>query len=434
MEQDFRDSCHSRKSRRAAVGPFTPSRANRSNCYSGKFCAYSIDKHYDNPIYNHTFKLAIERHLNALPEAERKAFLQASESLTEENLLISVRAYDAEHKQRLRFRPHTEALSIFLVILNNFVAGVAIGIQANPATSSIVAGAVRVVIDLAVGFVEFFGKLSEMLCRFAIHGKLLVIEALLQKGADANSHESVVEDFLEKGMDINPESKQHGSVLHAASELGYDRIVEQLLKNGANVNAKSGKYGKNGVDVNIQGGVYGNALQAASAEGHEGTVRLLLDNGADVNAQGGQYGNALPAAAWEFYYDGGRDEKDQERARTNMVQLLLGKGADINIQVRLLLDNGADVNAQGGEYGDALQAAARCYHNTTEETATSIVQLLLNKGPNVSAQGGSCGSALRAAKGHKKILQLLIENGAVSGEPEDPLTAKARETMHCYRR
>jgi ankyrin repeat protein len=59
-------------------------------------------------------------------------------------------------------------------------------------------------------------------------------------------------------------------------------------------------------------------------------VTLLLEKGADVNAQGGYYGNALQAAA-----NGGHESV-----------------------VTLLLENGADVNAQGGYYGNALQAAS----------------------------------------------------------------------------
>nr|UPX44688.1 hypothetical protein FAC6B23_22 [Penicillium fuscum]UXX61845.1 hypothetical protein FAC4N16_18 [Penicillium fuscum] len=57
---------------------------------------------------------------------------------------------------------------------------------------------------------------------------------------------------------------------------------------------------------------------------------MLLDAGADFRAQGGQYGNALQAAAY-------------------------GGSSDI---VQLLLDAGADIKAQGGKYSNALQAAA----------------------------------------------------------------------------
>lgn len=53
---------------------------------------------------------------------------------------------------------------------------------------------------------------------------------------------------------------------------------------------------------------------------------MLIDGGADVNAQGGKFGNALQAAAWE-----GSTEV-----------------------VKMLLDAGADVNVKGGQVGNAL--------------------------------------------------------------------------------
>jgi ankyrin repeat protein len=63
-----------------------------------------------------------------------------------------------------------------------------------------------------------------------------------------------------------------------------------------------------------------------SYKGHEQIVRLLVEKGADANAQGGYYGNALQAASSE-----GHEQV-----------------------VRLLVEKGADVNAQDGEYGCCL--------------------------------------------------------------------------------
>ena len=56
---------------------------------------------------------------------------------------------------------------------------------------------------------------------------------------------------------------------------------------------------------------------------------MLLENGAEVNAEGGEYGNALQAAS------------------------LGGNEAFL----KLLLENGAEVNAKGGYFGNTIQAA-----------------------------------------------------------------------------
>ncbi|KAH7150858.1 hypothetical protein DER46DRAFT_400008 [Fusarium sp. MPI-SDFR-AT-0072] len=108
-------------------------------------------------------------------------------------------------------------------------------------------------------------------------------------------------------------------------------------------------------------------------------ARNLITEGADVNAQGGKYGNALQAASC--------------RGHQEVVQLLLG--------------NGADVNAKGGRYGNALQAASFRGHQ-------EVVRLLLDKGAEVNMQGGEYGNALYAAslKGRQEVVQLLNLNGA----------------------
>ncbi|KAI5465093.1 ankyrin repeat-containing domain protein [Mariannaea sp. PMI_226] len=120
-------------------------------------------------------------------------------------------------------------------------------------------------------------------------------------------------------------------------------------------------------------------LYYACLGGIAGVARSLLGKGANVNAQGGYYGNALQAAT---------------------------KGGHREI-VQLLLDNGADVNTQGGQYGNALRAASiKGYQE--------IVQLLLDNGANINAEGGLYGNALYAASegGYQEIVQLLLDKGA----------------------
>jgi ankyrin repeat protein len=120
-------------------------------------------------------------------------------------------------------------------------------------------------------------------------------------------------------------------------------------------------------------------LYYAAFGGLHKTVKLLLNKNANVNAQGGHYGNALQAAS-----DSGHEAI-----------------------VRLLVENGVNVNAQGGYYGNALQAASDNGHE-------AIVRLLVENGANVNAQGGYYGNALQAASdsGHEAIVRLLVENGA----------------------
>jgi ankyrin repeat protein len=113
--------------------------------------------------------------------------------------------------------------------------------------------------------------------------------------------------------------------------------------------------------------------------GLQKTVELLLEKNADVNEQGGEYGNALQAAS--------------------------SRGHEL--VVKRLLEKNADVNAQGGSYCNALQAASHGGHE-------QVVKLLLEKNAEVNTQGGSYGNALQAAShgGHEQVVKLLLERNA----------------------
>ncbi|KIJ99791.1 hypothetical protein K443DRAFT_80490, partial [Laccaria amethystina LaAM-08-1] len=135
-------------------------------------------------------------------------------------------------------------------------------------------------------------------------------------------------------------------------------------------------------DLQKQTGHNAKLLYYASLAGLTEASYDLLEMRADVNAQGGAFGNALQAALY-----GGHEA---------IAKLLIEKGAD-----------GADVNAQGGHYGNALQAASQTGHE-------AIAKLLIENGADVNAQGGHYGNAFQAASyaHNKAIAKLLIENGA----------------------
>ncbi|KAL8784419.1 MAG: hypothetical protein Q9195_009047 [Heterodermia aff. obscurata] len=120
-------------------------------------------------------------------------------------------------------------------------------------------------------------------------------------------------------------------------------------------------------------------LYYAASIGLLQVVEDIIPHIDDINTQGGECGNALQAACYHGHED----------------------------VVQILLNAGADVNAKGGQYGNALQAA--CYHGHKD-----VVQILLNAGANVNAKGGQYGNALRAAcyHGHKDVVQILLNAGA----------------------
>ena len=87
----------------------------------------------------------------------------------------------------------------------------------------------------------------------------------------------------------------------------------------------------------------------------------------------------------------------------------------------ILVTGGTDVNAQGGNYGNALQAAALIGDE-------QILKLLLEAGADVNAEGGVYGNALQAAasEGLEEIFRVLMDHGAVvtqNGDFESPWDA-----------
>ncbi|KAJ6118794.1 NACHT nucleoside triphosphatase [Penicillium samsonianum] len=169
---------------------------------------------------------------------------------------------------------------------------------------------------------------------------------------------------------------------HAWSAQASEEIVQMILRFLENKATFQRWTDLNQVDNRSVYDIFrprGPRLYYACFVGLVAPARHLVSQGADVNAQGGYYGNALQAASTEGHQE----------------------------IIELLLDKGAHINAQGGYYGNALQAASYRGHQ-------QIVMLLLHKGANVNAQGGYYGNALQAAstEGNQDIIKLLLDKGA----------------------
>ena len=102
-------------------------------------------------------------------------------------------------------------------------------------------------------------------------GEELKAEQSLIDAAESGNIEAVKQSIAD-GTDVELKCVNcGGTVLSHAAVGGHKEIVELLISQGADVNAK-GKHGRI-------------SLHAAAAKGHKGIAELLIANGADVNAK-----------------------------------------------------------------------------------------------------------------------------------------------------
>ena len=145
-----------------------------------------------------------------------------------------------------------------------------------------------------------------ILLPFIIFSGSCATETPMYKAIYANDLPKV-QDILNSGYDMEADTNagqgSHGwTALILASEIGRDEIVRELVRRGANVNAKN-KYGSS-------------ALIAASLAGHEQTVNELINAGAILDITNSRGNTPLMAASY--------------RGHVGVVRLLLDANADIN--------------------------------------------------------------------------------------------------------
>ena len=233
--------------------------------------------------------------------------------------------------------------------------------------------------------------------------------------SDASLHEAAplyyaafcgLPDVIEKLIREHPEhviarGGPLGTALHAASRMNHLKVVQYLLRHGADVNAP-GKWGWT-------------PLLFASDWGCIEVVRWLIEYGADVNAKDeDDHQTSLHLAAYRGHF---------EIART-----LLKHNADINARsklgetplhlasedgyvdiVRLLLNHNADTQIRDKHQVTALHVAS--YLGNMD-----VACLLLEHGAEVDAEDkrGRTSYQVALGNGRDEVVQLLLAHGAES--------------------
>ena len=252
---------------------------------------------------------------------------------------------------------------------------------------------------------------------------LAIVQLLLDRGANPSCNGRspllaavgrgdirVVDMLLKSGANVNEEdpNRSHGTTLVTAIYNHDFRMVQFLLAHGADVNGQVEKDSKS------------TALHVAAYYADIPLVELLLEHGADVNARGtddftvlhfavGNTEHALPITKFLLKHGAVIVDKGGYYGT-----LLNGAAWDYDL-VKLLLDNGADLNITGGKYSSAIQsAAAPISGRESRENSHKVTELLLDRGADVNAAGGQFGCALIAAVEAEDIVlvKLLLERGA----------------------
>jgi len=208
-----------------------------------------------------------------------------------------------------------------------------------------------------------------------------------------------------KRIDPNLRSDTGVTALWAASRNGHLKVVQLLVKAGAEIDSRS----FNGET----------ALIAAAGNGHTAIVKLLIQSGADYSLKDGFGWTALKHSSVAEHYDTYRYLRGYNAVLRVQAYLFAEASAGNPQGVRRALTIGANVNYLGRLPFTPLMAAAENGHIKT-------ARALIDHGADVNLANKKGLTALHCAahSGRTKMVELLLENGA-STQPRPGTRAAA---------
>lgn len=226
-----------------------------------------------------------------------------------------------------------------------------------------------------------------------------------------------VKAILGSGAGAGMNHGQSGEALHSAAAGGHQGVINLLLENGINVDARSTK------------GDTRTALHCAARMGRAAVAKLLLENGSDIYARFKGDTALHVAAAW---------------GKNSVIEVLLNYGINIDtlntgpdrttalIQtslrgnlttLSLLLAKGANPNIQDTNGLTALHSTTRrstydpppgvaTVFPIPNDVVMSVINLLLESGtdPNIQDATGQTALHFAAYYGHEEMAKSILEN------------------------
>ena len=223
--------------------------------------------------------------------------------------------------------------------------------------------------------------------------------APIYRAAHCGWHNVVMHEVIMRNpTHVNALGGSYGMAIHAASRRDHLKVIQLLLRYGADLNAP---------------GLWGRTpLLFASEWGSLELVRWLLEHGADVNAKDKMDGGtslhlAVERGDFEIVRTLLKHHADTNARRYNRFTSLHDASGGTRVDmVQLLLNHGTDPNASEMDQETSLHRAS----------PSDTARLLLEQGADLGAEDNQGRTAYQFALdgGHDEIAQLLLMHGAKS--------------------
>ena len=230
-------------------------------------------------------------------------------------------------------------------------------------------------------------------------------------------HLELVNFLLQNRAEVNARNDRDWTPLHAAAFNGHLEVVKLLLTKGANVNARV-----------INGCT---PLQYAVENGHEMIAIILLKHGANVNAM-----NKFNCTPLHHAAKNGFEEIVKyllkNKANASIATLEGTTPLHLSVQschlkiVATLLEHGINIHAKDKNNATPLHYAAESGHK-------AVTEVLINNGAKINDKAKNDITPLHAAslKGNTDIIELLVRNKAeVRAQDIDGGTPLHAAAMH----